>query len=107
MDDRPGARDDAVAALVAAGVTAAPVRTMDEVAASAHLRERGFFVDARAPRGRHPPGRRPAVARVAHADAARCARRRCSASTPTEVLREVLGMADAELAELVARGVVG
>ena len=99
-------RDDAVAALVAAGVTAAPVRTMDEVAASAHLRARDFFVTLEHPEAgtravagppwhpsRHPMRPvRPAPTHGQHT---------------VEVLRDVLGMDDDELADLTARGIVG
>jgi benzylsuccinate CoA-transferase BbsF subunit len=99
-------REEAAAALAAAGVAATPVRTMDEVVASAHLRERGFFVTldhaaagTRAVAGppwhptRHPMRPvRPAPTHGQHT---------------VEVLREVVGMDDGELAELTARGVVG
>jgi crotonobetainyl-CoA:carnitine CoA-transferase CaiB-like acyl-CoA transferase len=99
-------RDDAVAALVAAGVTAAPVRAMDEVAASAHLRARDFFVTLEHPEAgtravagppwhpsRHPMRPvRPAPTHGQHT---------------VEVLREVLGMDDAELADLTSRGAIG
>ncbi len=64
-------RDEAVATLVAAGVTAAPVRTMDEVATSEHLRERGFFVTLEHPEAGTPRRRRSPVARIAPPDATR------------------------------------
>jgi len=99
-------RDDAVATLVDAGVTAAPVRTMDEVAASEHLRGRGFFVTLEHPEAgtravagppwhasRHPMRPvRPAPTHGQHT---------------VEVLRDVLGVTADELADLTARGIVG
>ena len=84
------------------GVTAAAVRTMDEVGGVARTCSTAASSSARPPRGRHPrrwPVRRgtPRARRCA-----RCARRRSLGQHTDEVLREVLGMADAELADLVA-----
>jgi crotonobetainyl-CoA:carnitine CoA-transferase CaiB-like acyl-CoA transferase len=87
-------------------VTAAPVRSMDEVATSEHLTARGFFVTLDHPAAGHravagPPWHpsrhpmrpvRPAPTHGQHT---------------TEVLRDVLGMSADELADLTARGVVG
>jgi len=99
-------RDEAVGKLVAAGVTAAPVRTMDEVAASEHLRARGFFVTLE-----HPEAGRRAVAGPPWHPSRTPMRPVRPAPTfgqhTDEVLREVLGMDDAELADLHARGVIG
>lgn len=99
-------RDEAVGKLVAAGVTAAPVRTMDEVAASEHLHARGFFVTLEHPEA----GRRPVAGPPWHASRSPM---RPVRPAPTfgqhtdEVLREVLGLDDAELTDLHARGVIG
>jgi crotonobetainyl-CoA:carnitine CoA-transferase CaiB-like acyl-CoA transferase len=99
-------RDAAVAALVAAGVTAAAVRTMDEVAASTHLRERGFFVELDHPEaGTRPVGGPPWHASRTPMRPVRPAP--LLGQHTTEVLREVLGMSDDEIDELVARGAVG
>ncbi len=99
-------RDAAVAALVAAGVTAAPVRSMDEVAASAHLHERGFFVELDHPEaGRRPVGGPPWHATRTPMRPVRPAP--LLGEHTVEVLREVLDMGDDEIADLTARGVVG
>ena len=87
-------------------MTAAPVRTMDEVAASEHLHARGFFVTLEHPEAgtravagppwhpsRHPM--RPVLPAPLHGQ------------HTVEVLRDVLGMTNDELADLTARGIVG
>jgi benzylsuccinate CoA-transferase BbsF subunit len=98
-------RDEAVATLVGAGVTAAPVRTMDEVAASEHLAARGFFVTLE-----HPEAGRRAVAGPPWHPSRTPMRPVRPAPTfgqhTEDVLREVLGMDDDELADLRARGVI-
>lgn len=99
-------RDEAVAALVAAGVTAAAVRTMDEVAASAHLGDRGFFVTLD-----HPEvGRRPVAGPPWHPTRSPMRPTRPApllGQHTEEVLREALGLSSADLADLTARGVIG
>jgi len=99
-------RDEAVAALVAAGVTAAPVRTMDEVAASEHLAARDFFVTLE-----HPEAGTRAVAGPPWHPSRTPMRPVRPAPTfgqhTREVLREVLGLSDDELADLAARDVIG
>jgi crotonobetainyl-CoA:carnitine CoA-transferase CaiB-like acyl-CoA transferase len=99
-------RDEAVDTLVGAGVTAAAVRTMDEVAASPHLRERGFFVELDHPEaGTRPVGGPPWHASRTPMRPVRPAP--LLGQHTAEVLREVVAMSDAELAGLIARGIVG
>ena len=99
-------RDAAVAALVAAGVTAAAVRTMDEVAASEHLHDRGFFVTLEHPAA----GTRPVAGPPWHPSRHPM---RPIRPAPThgqhtaEVLRDTLGLDDEEIADLTTRGIVG
>ncbi len=99
-------RDEAVDALVAAGVTAAAVRSMDEVAASPHLRDRGFFVELDHPEA----GTRPVAGPPWHPSRTPMRPTRPApllGQHTTEVLREVLGMSDGEIDALVERGTVG
>ena len=93
--------------LQAAGVAAGRVAdAADLCARDPQLAARGHFVDVATARGPHGSHRRPAVRAVRHAGA-RCADPgRSSASTPTQVLREVLGLEADEIAALRADGVV-
>ncbi len=98
-------KHSAAAQLQANGVSAAPVQTPREVAASPHLAARGFFTELeRADLGRHPypglpihlsatPGRLKTVAPAFGADNG-------------YVLREILGRSDDEIAAMEASGAI-
>jgi crotonobetainyl-CoA:carnitine CoA-transferase CaiB-like acyl-CoA transferase len=98
-------RDDAVTALTAAGVTAAAVRTMDEVVACPHLAARDFYLTPEHPEvGRRrvagPPWR--ATRSPMHATTAAPL-----LGEHTEAVLRDAGFDDAAIADLAARGIVG
>jgi len=98
--------DDAVARLRAAGVDTAPVNSAPAVLGDAQLQDRGYFVPIdRAVVGTHLyPG---AVARMSATPAAQEAPAPLLGEHNAEVFRELLGMTEAELAELESAGVIG
>jgi crotonobetainyl-CoA:carnitine CoA-transferase CaiB-like acyl-CoA transferase len=99
-------RDHAVADLLRAGVAAAPVLGASEVRELAHFRERGVVLEVEHPEA----GRRAQVASPFHFGRAKAAPPRpspCLGEHSREVLRELLGMGDAEYEELAAAGVTG
>ncbi|MET0460377.1 MAG: CoA transferase [Ilumatobacteraceae bacterium] len=95
----------AAALLRSAGVTAEPVRTMDEVVACRHLQERGFFTTHVHPEA----GDRALAGPPWHAS-----RSPMRAATPAPllgqhtqlVMSEVLGLDAATIADLTARGIL-
>ncbi|HUY39285.1 MAG TPA: CoA transferase [Candidatus Binataceae bacterium] len=98
--------DEAVSRLRAAGVDTAPVNSAPAVLGDAQLQDRGYFVPIdRAVVGTHLyPG---AVARMSATPAAQEAPAPLLGEHNAEVFRELLGMTEAELAELESAGVIG
>lgn len=98
--------DDAITRLRAAGVDTAPVNSAPAVLGDAQLQDRGYFVPIdRAVVGTHLyPG---AVARMSATPAAQEAPAPLLGEHNAEVFRELLGMTEAELAELESAGVIG
>ncbi|HUY29089.1 MAG TPA: CoA transferase [Candidatus Binataceae bacterium] len=98
--------DEAVARLSAAGVYAAHVNSAPAVLGDSQLQERGYFVPVeRAVVGTHLyPG---AVARMSATPAAQGAPAPLLGEHNAQVFRGLLGMTEAELAELESAGVIG
>lgn len=97
---------EAVEALVAAGIPAGEVVDQRQVSAHLHLRGRGFIEEVDHPVvGRHPvfslPFRYPGLDRAARTPAPTLGQHN------QEVLTGILGLAEAEVAELAALGVIG
>jgi crotonobetainyl-CoA:carnitine CoA-transferase CaiB-like acyl-CoA transferase len=91
---------------VAAGIPAGEVVDQRQVSAHLHLRGRGFIEEVDHPVvGRHPvfslPFRYPGLDRAARTPAPTLGQHN------QEVLTGILGLAEAEVAELAALGVIG
>jgi crotonobetainyl-CoA:carnitine CoA-transferase CaiB-like acyl-CoA transferase len=99
-------RDVVVDALLARGVPAAPVVHPREAATNPQLRARGFFVPETHPvTGRHELPSLPM--RFSDVDASAVSSAPTLGEHTDQVLRELLGLDDAELASLRADGIVG